>query len=193
MTGAEFETIRRLHDEFVSQGLDLQFSAYGRRAAFTFPTIRQLYQEKDLDGRFRSFLADEAGYDVLRRLHRRDRIIPVVGDLGGDHALKAIGRWLAQNNERFSLFYLSNVEFYLFRSGTFGRFVENVRALPAGPRSMVTRSYFAVQTGMSHPDERPGDLSVPILQRLDRFLALAGRSDLTYWQLMTEGNESLTR
>jgi hypothetical protein len=194
ISGTEFETLRRLHDEFVSNGLDLQFTAYGRRAVATFPTVRQLYLERDLAGRRQSFLADESAYTFVRQLERTDRVIPVVGDLGGDHAIKAIGRWLRERNEQLSLFYLSNVEFYLMRQGSFDRFVANLKSLPLSPRSLLTRSYFTVQTGMPHPNQQPNHLSVQLLQRVERFFAAAAQPELlSYWRLMTEGLEPLNR
>lgn len=188
----ELNTLRRLHAEFVDQGLDLQFSSYGRRAPTVFPTVRELYLERDLSGTRQSFLADHRAFSQVRRLQLADRIIPVVGDLGGEHAIRAIGRWLGDRKVPLSVFYLSNVEFYLLRQGTFGRFVENVRSLPTGPGSALVRSYFSVQTGMTHPEQRPGHLSVQLLQRVDRFLDVVARPDsLSYWRLLTEANEPL--
>lgn len=189
LTPDDVATIRRLHDEFVTDGLDLRFSAFGRRPMMNFPTIRQLYLERDLAGRERSFLADDDGYQVVRQLQLTDRIIPVVGDLAGTTAVAAVGRWLAERRIPVGLFYLSNVEFYLLRGGTFDRFVANLRQLPTGPTSLLTRSYFAVQTGMPHPDQQGDHLSVPLLQYVDRFFEVVGAdpADLTYWRLMTEG------
>ncbi len=162
-------TLRRLHGEFVDRGLDLRFSAYGLRATGSFPTVRQLYLATDLRGRQVGFLATDEAYGVVRDLERANRIFPVVGDLGGTHAIKAIGRWLVERQERLTLFYLSNVEYYLLRSQTFAQFAENVATLPTTGRSLLTRSYFGVQTGVPHPDQQPGHLSVQLLQSIDDF------------------------
>ena len=190
----EMTTLRRLHGEFISQGLDLRFSAYGRRSMSNFPTIRQLYLERDLNGQRSSYLADEESFRVVQQLERQDKIIPVVGDLAGPHALRAIGDYLSAAGLKLSLFYTSNVEFYLFRQSVFDRFVDNVRALPLDASSLITRSYFGVQTGLEHPDHAPGHLSVQLLQTAQRFLERAtDPRGLTYWTLVTEDLVSLIR
>ena len=40
------------------------------------------------------------------------------------------------------MFYASNVEFYLFREGTFARFVDNLSRIPHSDRSLIVRSVF---------------------------------------------------
>jgi hypothetical protein len=188
ITEDDVVTLKRLHSEFVDRGLDLQFSAYGRRAIANFPTIRQLYLATDLRGSLASFLATDDAYTVIRDLERADRVIPVVGDLGGTHAVKAIGRWLAARQERLTLFYLSNVEYYLIRSQTFAQFAENVASLPSSGHSLLTRSYFGVQTGVPHPAQQPGHLSVQLLQSVEDFVKrAAGPLPISYWSLTTDG------
>jgi hypothetical protein len=188
LTEQDQATLRRLHAEFVDQGLDLRFSAYGRRAVATFPTVRQLYLATDLRGAAVSFLASDRRYRVVRDLERADRVFPVVGDLGGPHAVKAIGRWLERRRERVSLFYLSNVEYYLLRSQTFGQFVDNVASLPRGADALLTRSYFAVQTGVPHPAQQLGHLSVQLLQPAADFLhRIRVGVPVDYLTLTTEG------
>ncbi len=190
----EVATLRRLHGEFISEGLDLRFSAYGRRSIPNFPTIRQLYLERDLNGRQASYLADEESFQVVQELERQDKVIPVVGDLAGPHAVRAIGDYLSAAGIKLTLFYTSNVEFYLFRQASFDRFVENVRALPIDATSLITRSYFGVQTGLEHPDHTPGHLSVQLLQSAERFIARAtDPRGLTYWSLVTEDLVPLVR
>jgi hypothetical protein len=81
-------------------------------------------------------------YQVVKSLQARDLVIPVTGDLSGRHALAAIGQHLAARGERVSAIYASNVEFYLSRSGTLGRFVDNLRALPRLDHAVVIRSRF---------------------------------------------------
>jgi hypothetical protein len=194
MSTDEIATLRRLHGEFISEGLDLRFSAYGRRAIPNFPTIRQLYLEHDLNGRRASYLAQEDAFRVVQDLERRDKVIPVVGDLAGPHALRAIGDYLTLANQKLTLLYVSNVEFYLFRQASFDRFVDNVRALPIDATSLITRSYFGVQTGLEHPDHSPGHLSVQLLQSAERFIARAtDPRGLTYWSLVTEDLVPLVR
>jgi hypothetical protein len=184
----EMTTLRRLHGEFIREGLDLRFSAYGRRAVANFPSARDLYLAQDLGGRLASYLADEESFRVVQQLEREDKVIPVVGDLAGPHAVRAIGDYLSAAGIKLSLFYTSNVEFYLFRQSTFDRFADNLRALPIDGSSLITRSYFGVQTGLEHPSHEPGHLSVQLLESAQKFLARAtDPKGLTYWTLVTEG------
>jgi hypothetical protein len=186
VSAEEILTLRRLHGEFVSQGLDLQFSAYGRRAIANFPTVRELYLGVDLVGTSARFLATDTAFRVVRDLERADRVIPVVGDLGGPHAVKAIGRWLSERQVPVSLLYVSNVEYYLMRSQTFEQFADNIASLPRAGQSLLIRSYFSVQTGMPHPNQRPGHLSVHLLESVDDFVRRATGST-SYWSLVTDG------
>jgi len=78
----------------------------------------------------------------VKSLEARDRLIPVVGNLSGESAMIAIGRWLSEHNLRLSVFYASNVEFYLFREGSFARFVDNLSRMPRGDRALIVRSVF---------------------------------------------------
>jgi len=135
-------TIARFHQAFIQAGLDLQFTSTGRSPQSYYPTYRDLLVEDDGQGRQRNFLASEAGYQFVKSLQARDLVIPVTGDLSGRHALAAIGRLLAARDERVSTLYASNVEFYLSRSGTFNRFLDNLRALPRTDQAVVIRSRF---------------------------------------------------
>ncbi len=76
------------------------------------------------------------------------------------------------------------MEFYLFRQGSFARFVDNVRALPAAPTAVLVRSHFG--RGQPHPLNEPGHLSTQLMQTFASFLARTGRPDtLSYWGVVT--------
>jgi len=135
-------TIGRFHLAFIRDGLDLQFTSTGRAPQSYYPTYRDLLLETDGEDRQRNFLASETTYQFVKGLQERDLVIPVTGDLSGRHALGAIARFLAARGERVSALYASNVEFYLSRSGTHGRFLDNLRALPRLDQAVVIRSRF---------------------------------------------------
>lgn len=187
-------TLRRFHDEFFQLGLEITFTSRGRPPRPGYPTERQLYLATDLDGNRGSYLASEEGFRVVRDLQRRDRVVPAVGDLSGPLAMKAIAGYLREINLRVSAFYTSNVEMYLFRAGTFARFAENVKALPADSSSMLIRSYFgrgmwnAGGTGSPFPQPIPGHLSAQQLQTISAFAQITARPDaVTYWDVLTTG------
>jgi len=187
-------TLRRFHDEFFQVGLDLTFTSRGRPPRPGYPTERQLYLATDIDGNRGSYLATEERFRVVRELHRRDRVVPAIGDLSGPIAMKAIAGYLRETKLAVSAFYTSNVEMYLFRAGTFGRFAENVKALPVDSSSVLIRSYFGRgmwnSGGLSSgfPQALPGHLSAQQVQPISSFVQMTARPDaVTYWDVLTTG------
>ncbi len=163
----DLETIRRFHYTFIREGLGLRFRSHGRLPRPYYPTYRRLLLETDLSGRQTSYLAGEEGFRFVKSLQDRNLIIPVVGDLGGDHALAAIAGVVAERGLRVSAFYTSNVEFYLMRDGGFDRFAANVARLPYDDNSVIIRSYFGRSFGFVHPQAVRGYYSVQLLQTIE--------------------------
>ena len=180
--------IRRFHGEFVRQGLDLRFTSTGRAPRYYYPTLRQLILERDLEDNRASYLATEAGWRIVKDLESRDRIIPVVGNLAGHQAFPAIGREVAARGERVSALYVSNVEMYLWRDGSFGTFAANAARLPRSANSVIIRSFFGGGFGQSHPLNRPDHVSTQLVQKLDDFARRQGDGWASYWELVTLGN-----
>jgi hypothetical protein len=164
--------IHNIYRSFFEEQTEIRFRTFGRTSGTYHPTYRMLLTARSPSGRFGSFLASREDYDFVRGLSRAQRIVPVVGDFAGPEALRGIGAWVREHGLTVSAFYTSNVEFYLMRERTFGKFVANVRELPSGPESVVIRACF--DYGRTHPAEIPGHRSVLLLQRLPRFLELFG-------------------
>ncbi len=150
LDSADLATIRRFHRAFIDQGLGLRFSSAGRAPRPYYPTYRRLISETDLAGNQASYLSSGERYAVVRELETANRVIPVVGDLSGDHALREIGAVLQEMGLELTAFYASNVESYLWRDGTFPAWVENLKALPSKANAVVIRSYFPGY-GWVHP------------------------------------------
>ncbi len=197
LTDTDRVTLRRFHDEFFAQGLELTFTSRGRASRPGYPSERQLYLATDLDGQPGSYLATEERFRAVRELQRRDKVIPVVGDLSGPLAMKAIGAYLRDVGLQVSALYVSNVEMYLFRQGNFPRFAENVRALPAAASSVLIRSYFGrgmmwsggtTGSGFTIPQVLPGHLSAQQLQPFPAFLEISAHPDsVSYLEVLTHG------
>jgi hypothetical protein len=188
------QTLSRYHYEFAHWGLDLRFTSYGRGPQSYYPTIRQLYLERDLTGVTSSFLAREDDFRFLQSLERQGKIIPIVGNFGGTRAFKSIAKWLTDRGQTVSMFYTSNVEFYLFRQGNFRRYVDNVRALPWAPNGLIARSYFGGVMGQPHPQAVVGYASAQLLQTANSFLRRTAEPDsVSYWDLVTRDTLSLAR
>ncbi len=182
----DLETVRRFHDEFAVSGLDVRYSTRSRRLRLVFPTNRQLYLATDLDGIATSYLSTEDRWRTVRGLQNRHRILPVVGDLAGPKALRAIGDYLREIGETVSVFYLSNVEQYLFRAGSFPAFVRNVQTLPYRANSVLVRSWFG--RGFLLPSTVPGSFSTQIAQTFPQFMRLmADTAVVDYWALVNDG------
>lgn len=180
-------TMARFHWEFASTGLELRYTNRGRRSFRPwFPSIRDIYQATDLEGGRGSYLATEDRWRTIRALERADGVIPVVGDVSGPRAVKAIAAYLRERRLTVSAFYLSNVESYLFRNGVFGGFVDNVRSLPADSGSVLIRSWFG--RGPLLPGAVPGHLSTQQLHHIGRFLSYVGTAadTVSYWGLVTD-------
>jgi len=169
LTDEDRTRIRGFHDEFIANGLDLRFHSYGRAPRSYYPTLRALLLADDLSSRRGGYLSNRDDYRFLREMQRRNLVIPVVGDLAGGHALRAIAAELRVRGEAVSALYVSNVEFYLFQNGIFDRFAENVRTLPIADRAVLIRSYFPNGRAL-HPHAVPGYYSTQSLQTLASFV-----------------------
>lgn len=160
--------LQRVHRAFFQMGLEIRYSNRGRFGFGGYPTWRQLIFEADLEGTRLNYLASEDSYQFVRDLERRNMVVPVVGDLSGPHALRAIAADLTRRGLAVSALYTSNVEQYLFQQqGAFARFAENVAMLPLAGNAVVIRSYFRGR----HPLNVPGYASTQLIGRLDDFLA----------------------
>ena len=169
LSASDLETVVKIQRAFYGAGLEIRYSSYHRPPRSIYPTYRDLLLETDLAGRQQNYFASEDDFQFLKKLEEQDMIVPAVGDLSGPQALKAIGQYVAEQRERVSAFYVSNVEFYLARQGTFDKFVENIKSLPIDSRSLMIRSYFNYYAP-SHPQAEPNHFSTQLLQRIEDLL-----------------------
>ena len=104
-------------------------------------TFAELMAATDLEGRAQSYLASEENFRFVQTFQRQNLLVPLVGDFAGDKVLISIGRYLKEHEAVVNVFYVSNVERYLFEQGDHGRrFYANVAALPLDPSSTFIRS-----------------------------------------------------
>jgi hypothetical protein len=122
----------------------------------TNPTYAQLMSMTDRAGRNQSFLASAENFAVVQKLERQNRVIPLVGDFAGDKTIASIGTFLKGYDAVVDVFYVSNVERYLFDDFAHGRqFYSNVAALPLNPSSTFIRSVttdISKRLGFALPD-----------------------------------------
>jgi len=91
-------------------------------------------------GQFRSYLATEENFAFIKDLESRNLIIPVVGDFGGDKAIRAVARYVKSVDGMVSAFYLSNVEQFLVQDGKWERFCASTSTLPIDETTFFIRS-----------------------------------------------------
>jgi hypothetical protein len=160
-------TLQRMCRAFYNRQLALRFETTASPRPGT-PTFAELLRARDASGRQLGFLATDAGFEFLRQFSKEDRLVPVVGDLAGSHALAAIARELVERRLRVSIFYASNVEQYLLMDGKWAPWLDNLRTLPHDNRSMVLRSYSDRKA--PHP-AAAGKLWVQLAQPWDELVA----------------------
>jgi hypothetical protein len=177
----DYETIDRFHRTFIDAGLGLKFQTFGRAPQSYYPTYRELLFETNRQGQRANFLMAEDDYQFVRGLQQRDLIVPVVGNVAGPSALAAIGRAVRRRGEAVTVFYVSNVELYLFRDGLYSRYADTVSALPRNSHSLLIRSIFSGPGFWSLPDKAPGYASASLTERIDDFAAdHAAHKDVAY-------------
>jgi hypothetical protein len=185
-TSSDDKAIARLHKAFAKHGLGIAYTMLnsGRQ----YPRLGETLSARDRDGKPASFLASEDLYARVRRLVVENRVIPVVGDFGGKHALRAVAEDMRARGVKLGVFYTSNVEQYLFEQNTYGAFVESVRAMPRDDDSLMVRVWF--DAGKPHPAQRPGLRTTQLTIPANAFLARAAKKPfLYYWDVVNQTAE----
>src|SRR6266446_1021553 len=112
----------------------------GNRGGSNGVTYASLMMADDGRGQYRSYLANEENFAYVKDLETRNLVVPVVGDFGGDKAIRAVARYLKGIDTMVSAFYLSNVEQFLAQVGKWDTFCSSAAALPLDETSFFIRS-----------------------------------------------------
>ena len=141
LTAEDLESLEYVYRAFYKSGPELTFSFAVRVfGAGRFPTYRELMTETDKSGQPHSYLATEESFRLLKMIEDRNLIVPVVGDFGGEKALRSIGQYVKDHGATVTAFYTSNVEQYLFEDEAWKKFLANMATLPIDDRSTLLRS-----------------------------------------------------
>ena len=143
LTGDDLLRLQHIYADFCSFGPDLQYSTTrnpggGRRR--NEPTYSDLMVATDRDGQPRSYLATEDAFAFVKSVQAANLVVPLIGNFAGPRAIRAVGGYLKDRSAIVSAFYVSNVEEYLRRDGTWRNFCVNVGALPLDDTSTFIRS-----------------------------------------------------
>ncbi len=192
LSSTDFETIARVHKAFFAAGLDIRYSSHHRPPRSIYPTYRDLLLERDLTGQQHNYFNSEADFQYLKRMQDQGLIVPVVGDLSGPQAMKAIGQYVAELKERVSVFYVSNIEFYLQRQGTINKFIENLKSFPIDSNSLIIRSYFNYYAP-PHPQAEPDHFSTQLLEKIDDLIKQCDTGECESYNDIVTKNSILLR
>ena len=153
LTSDDLQTMDHVFDVFASAGVDINYSSQidgnGRlrqgRGGGNNVNYRDLMVLEDDDGVNRSYLASEASYRFMKDLEGKNLVVPIVGNFGGPKALRAVSRYVRDHGAIVGVFYLSNVEQYLFVPPDRGpridrQFYESVATMPMDESSTFIRS-----------------------------------------------------
>jgi hypothetical protein len=145
LTDEDESSIKYVYMSFYIGGPDIRYSF--PRSDFGggqwFPTYAELMVQSDMRGENHSYIASEQNFKLLQEYEKNNLIVPVVGDFGGDKALRSVGRYLKEHDATVTAFYTSNVEQYLFQGDSWKKFFLNVATLPVDEHSTFIRAYFS--------------------------------------------------
>jgi hypothetical protein len=155
LTADDLKKVEYIYDVFFRAGpqIDYKFASAFPAGMAPAPNYIEAMTDTDAAKKQWSFLATEDNYKVVRDMHLKNLIIPVVGDFSGPKAIRKVADYVQQHNSIVSAFYLSNVETYLSsaaRGGTpekLQRFYENAASLPVDRSSLFIRFIGAQQVG----------------------------------------------
>jgi hypothetical protein len=140
LTTDELANIDYLYSWFFNAGPDLSYNMNMGGFRGRFPTYAMLMLETDGTSH-RSYLASEANFRVVKEMERNNLIVGLTGDFTGPKALRAVGNYVRERHATITAFYVSNVEFYLFRQDDdWKKFYATVATLPLDESSTFIRS-----------------------------------------------------
>jgi len=149
MSAEDLETLEHIHHIFELYGPVTGYASNLTTVDFTNANTNgnflTVLTTTDDGGANRTFLATEELFRVVKDMEKKNLIVPVVGDFGGDKALKSVAQYLKEQQAAVSVFYVSNVEQYLFQAnpaapnGGIQKFYENVASLPLESSSTFIR------------------------------------------------------
>jgi hypothetical protein len=106
---------------------------------------------------------------MIQNLHRKNLIVPLVGDFAGPKTLRAVGAYLKAHDATASVIYTSNVEQYLFQDfDNWKTYYTNIATLPLDSTSTFIRSAF--NRGGYNPLPGSGMRSVQLIASVEALL-----------------------
>ena len=127
----DLDGIDYVYGHFFTYGPTITYnSSQGGGGRGSMSTYQTLMTATDGAGQSRSYLANETLFGVMKDLHMKNLLVPVVGDFAGPKAIRSVAKYLKDSGASVTAFYLSNVEQYLNQNGVWQAFCNNIASLP---------------------------------------------------------------
>jgi len=139
----DIDGIGRVYRAFYWYGLRMNYAA---NLALTAPvngggaTYYDLMLQIGDDGKPLTYLGSDESFAYMKDLENRNMIVPVVGNFSGPKAIRAIGDYIRSRGTTVAAFYVSSVEPYLQRDGSFPTYCASVATLPMTDASVFIRA-----------------------------------------------------
>jgi hypothetical protein len=161
-------TITRIQSAFATHGLTIAYTM--TREKGDYATLGENFGARDPSGEPASFLASEDTYKRVRRLVMENRVLPLTGDFGGTHALRAAADDMRGRGLTLGVFYGSNVEQYLFDGKKHPALITSITSMPRDDESRIVRVWFdqGAPPKAQHPRRRTTQLTIPVNVFLER-------------------------
>ncbi len=165
----DLERMLYIYRSFYEKQLSIRYAEARLGNGLSYPTFKDLMTGTTIEGEVAGFLSTETKFEFVKDLHLRNLIIPVVGNFAGEKTLRAIASYAEAHESSISVFYVSNVEYFLINHFyyVFKWYVANVEALPIDEHSLMIRSYLGVE---SHPKRVGQHLSTSTVHHISTFL-----------------------
>ena len=121
---ADRASVAKVFSAFYEEGPEIHYVF--RERDQNHPRYFEVMEMTDDSGTNWSYLGSEERFQRVKRMQRANVIVPVVGDVGGTKTMRAIGDYVRGLRDTIDVFYVSNVERYLFLDGPWRSFYENV-------------------------------------------------------------------
>jgi len=102
------------------------------------PSYHALAVANDGRGKNWVYLNREESYKHIRDMQQKNLIVPLTGDFTGVKAIKTVGQYVKDHSSTISLFYISNVEDYIFQA-KWPAYLSNLALLPTDKSTLLIR------------------------------------------------------
>ncbi len=186
LSAEDEKSIEYIFNAFYVGGLDLNYNgpanSLGGRGRM--PSYAELMIQTDRAGLNRSYMSSEESFRILQDMEKKNLVVPLVGDFAGPKAIRSVGDYVREHGAAINVFYLSNVEQYLFQQDDdWSKFFTNVGTLPLESNSTFIRSIF---NGLIPPRSNGFGLrSASVLSPIQDILKAFGAGQLrTYYDVI---------